>query len=405
MTNDSLFPPQTEEALTDLLRAFAAQGRSVRVAGGGTQLHHVPPFATPNPKPETLKPSVAVSMRGLNRIIHHEPGDLVISVQCGARLADVQAELAKHGQWLPIDPPYADATIGGILATNTSGPRRLAYGTMRDLLIGLRVAGPGGVVTKSGGRVVKNVTGYDVHKLHIGAFGTLGALLEANFKVRPKPDLSALFLLAFDRFVDAHAALLKIHASPLRPVALEALDTGAAEALRNIVGAQHAAPLPGDALALVGVEGTQAVVDRHARDLPSVVGATQGSPLRVDGAAAAALWSALRDLPERRKAFVRVRVGAKPHDLPGVLAGCIPRASAWARAGTGLAWLDLDPAPGLPDRIAAWHAKAAAAGGYAVVESAPVGMPGREQLPWNIPERPLSALERKIREACGGNVS
>ena len=358
--------PETEAALADFIR----ESGPVLAFGRGTKRHH-----GPAPAPGASE----VSLEKLNRIVAYEPGDLVVSVQAGARLADLQAELAKHGQWLPIDPPYADATIGGILATNSSGPRRLAYGTMRDHVLGARVVGPDGGVTKSGGRVVKNVTGFDLHKLHIGAFGTLGIVTEANFKLRPRPDVSAVIVLPCRSFEEAHARLLEVHASPLRPVALEALDAGATARLRKLV--PH---LPsGESIGLVGVEGTRSVLERHLRDLRT--------PEALEGARAEALWSGLRDLPER--SLVRVRLASKPHDLPKLLATCAGRI---ARVGSGVAWMELQPASDLPERIAGWNAAAAALGGYAVVESAPLDLPGRERLPWGVP---ANTLMRAIRES------
>jgi glycolate oxidase FAD binding subunit len=123
----------------------------------------------------------------MNRVLEHAAGDLVVRVEAGARLRDVQAELAKAGQWLAIDPPESDATIGGIIAANSSGPRRLRYGTARDLLIGITYVLPDGTVAKSGGKVVKNVAGYDLNKLFVGSLGTLGLIAEAIFRLHPLP--------------------------------------------------------------------------------------------------------------------------------------------------------------------------------------------------------------------------
>ena len=125
-----------------------------------------------------------------------EPGDLTITVEAGATLAEVQAALAPHGLFLPIDAPYPDrATIGGILAVNAFGASRLGYGTARDWLIGLTVVDAAGRLTKGGGKVVKNVTGYDLPKLHLGALGTLGILAEATFKVAPLPEAERTVLV------------------------------------------------------------------------------------------------------------------------------------------------------------------------------------------------------------------
>ncbi|MBC8134736.1 MAG: FAD-binding oxidoreductase [Fibrella sp.] len=130
-----------------------------------------------------------IETSGLNRIVAVEPGDLTITVEAGATLTDVQAALRPHGLFLPLDPPHPEsATIGGILATNAFGASRLGYGTARDWLIGLSVVNAQGRLVKGGGKVVKNVTGYDIPKLHIGALGTLGILAEATFKVAPLPE-------------------------------------------------------------------------------------------------------------------------------------------------------------------------------------------------------------------------
>jgi glycolate oxidase FAD binding subunit len=351
------------------LAAIVLEGRPIHVQGSGSKRHHGPgPSGSPDP----------VSMKRFSRISAYEPGDLVATVQAGTRLADLQAELAKRNQWLPIDPPYADATIGGLLATNSSGPRRLGYGTLRDHLLGTRVMGVDGGITRSGGRVVKNVTGYDLHKLHVGAFGTLGILLEASFKLRPRPAISAAFVIPCASVREAHDLLLRVHDSPLRPSALEAIDGR----LKHIVD--------GDAFALVGVDGSRPVIDRHYRELKAMAPKIG----LLEGPVADPLWNALRKLPEALKDFVRVRLGARPHDLPKLL----PEAPLWISVGSGLARADVEPGPEVARRIRQWHEKAAALGGYAVVESAPAGMPDRDRLPWGETGQPLHKGLKDLRD-------
>ena len=355
--------PQTEEELVEIVR----RGKPVHAVGNGTKQHHGPPAA---PAAET------VHLWNLNKILSYEPGDMVVSVQAGAKLADLQATLAKERQWLPLDPPYSDATVGGILATNSSGPRRFGYGTARDLLIGERVVHADGTVTKGGAKVVKNVTGYDLHKLHVGAFGTLGLITEAHFKLRPRPEASGTVVFPCASVPEAHELLLKILASKLRPVALEAVD----RRLRHVVDAP--------ALAIVGVEGSRPVLDRHYREMRDL-----GRPLGVfEGDRADPLWTALKKLPEALKDFVRVRIGAKPNDLPNVL----PSAPLWVRAGSGLAWADVDPEDEVARKVVDWHHKAAKFGGYAIVESAPFDLAGREKLPWAIAP---DALQRALQQS------
>ena len=351
------------------LAAIVREGKPLHAQGSGTKQHHGPAAAAG---------AEAVGLRGLDRITAYEPGDLVVCAQAGLRLADLQAELAKHNQWLPLDPPYPEATLGGILATNSSGPRRLGYGTMRDHVIGMSVIGHDGGLTRSGGRVVKNVTGYDLHKMHIGAFGSLGLIVEANFKVRPLPEISAAAVFACDSVAAAHALLLKVAASPLRPVALEALDGR----LKHIVD--------GKALAIVGIEGSRPILERHCRELEKI-GGKSGI---LEGARAEPLWTALRKLPAGLKDFVRVRIGAKPQDLPKLL----PQAPMWVQAGVGIARIDLAPEGDLVKKIQQWNERAAARGGYAVVESAPLDLKDREKLPWGGPADALMRSIQRVRD-------
>jgi glycolate oxidase FAD binding subunit len=385
--------PTTEAQLAELVRAAAGEGRSLVTEGAGTKRHHGP-----------AAPAEArrVSLRGLARVTAHEPADLILSVQAGARLADVQRVLAAHDQWLPVDPPYAGATIGGVLATNSAGPRRLGHGTIKDALLGLRVLGADGQVTKSGGRVVKNVSGYDLHRPQVGAFGTLGVILEAHFKVSARPEASAVWALACPTLGDAHALLLEVGASALRPVALEALDAPEAALARA-----RGAALPGGAghaVAVVGVEGTRASLGRHARDLAPHAARGAGAAVLVERPAVDALWAALADLPSAHAGDVRVRLGARPHDLPALLAALeLDRAAArgvTVRAGVGLVCLSLAPdAPGLTALVGRWGRLAAARGGYAVVESAPLALPDRAALPFGAGAQGVDGPGAALRRA------
>jgi glycolate oxidase FAD binding subunit len=358
--------PETEEELAGIVR----EGHPVQVYGSGTKRHY---------GPSSGAEAQPVCLRKLSKITAYEPGDLVVTVQAGVRLVDLQAELAKRNQWLPIDPPFAEATIGGILATNSSGARRYGYGTLRDHLLGTRSVGADGVVTRSGGRVVKNVTGFDLHKLHVGAFGSLGVVTEASFKLRPKPEISAAFVFPCASVDEAHDLLLKVYGSSLRPVALEALDGR----LKHIID--------GAALAIVGVEGTRPVIDRHYRELRDL------APRLgiLENERAEPLWNALRKLPDALKDYVRVRIGAKPHELKKLL----PQAPLWISAGTGIARADLESAGDLHFSLRRMADKTAALGGYLVTESAPPTMANRDKLIWAAPgEQPLMKGIRAMRD-------
>ncbi len=381
--------PTTEAELADVIREARAAGHALATEGGGSKRSFGPAASTG---------ARVVSLARLDRVVAHEPGDMLLTVEAGARLADVQRALAVHDQWLPLDPPFGGvSTIGGILATNSSGPRRAGYGTAKDHLLGLRVVGADGQATKSGGRVVKNVSGYDLHRLQVGAFGALGAISLAHFKVSTRPEVSALWVLPCETFGAAHRVLLEIGATALRPVALEALD--AAEAAHLGMPGMAAGTV---ALAVVGLEGSRASFDRHARELATFAGrGGAGHPRLVERPDVDALWDALRELPAAHAAHVRVRIGARPHDLPELLAA-LERPDAvgvTVRAGVGLAAVSLAPAGDaapLAELIARWHRLAAARGGYAVVESAPSALQNRATLPFGAPsaEGPAAALRR-----------
>src|SRR5262249_41100786 len=150
---------------------------------------------------------VSISTQNLTRVLHYEPQDLTISVEAGITYCALSNMLAENRQMIPLDPAFAgSATVGGILAANTSGPRRRLYGTARDLVIGMKFATLEGKLVQSGGMVVKNVAGLDMAKLMIGSFGTLAAIAVANFKLLPMPEVERTFLMAFAELPDAIVA-------------------------------------------------------------------------------------------------------------------------------------------------------------------------------------------------------
>jgi glycolate oxidase FAD binding subunit len=205
--------PNNAQSVANLLAEAAERGQAVAPVGGGTAL------ALGN-IPERI--DLALSTANLGGVIDYEPTDLVLSVGAGARFADVQAVLAEHGQRLPLEAPGGEAaTIGGLIATALAGPRRLGSGTLRDLLIGIAVAHPSGTVSKAGGMVVKNVTGYDLTRVYHGSLGTLGVIVSANFKVLPLPRFEGTVVARFDASGSAFVAATAVRLSGVQPVALE----------------------------------------------------------------------------------------------------------------------------------------------------------------------------------------
>jgi glycolate oxidase FAD binding subunit len=210
-------PASTVEAAA-LLRAAAELHLTVVPRGSGSRIGWAP-------RPRTC--DLIVDTCRLDQVIEHAAGDLVVTVQPGVRLDELQGKLAAEGQRLALDPP-GGGTIGGILATNVTGPLRFRFGAPRDLLIGITVVIANGTVAKAGGKVVKNVAGYDLGKLFAGSYGTLGLITQATFRLHPAPAASATVSLECPDPQSAQAAALTIASSPLAPSAVE-LDWPSAE--------------------------------------------------------------------------------------------------------------------------------------------------------------------------------
>ena len=175
---------------------------------------------------------VAVSLARLNRIVHYDPGDLTLGVEGGVSLAQLQETLASQNQFLPTNPPYAsEARLGGLVATNLNGPWRYAYGSWRDFVLGMRVVTGDGTLVRTGGRVVKNAAGYDLAKLFVGSLGTLGIIVEVNFRVFPRPATTVTWVIGFNELSAALTTSTRIVHSVLQPAAMELLDSAAAELL------------------------------------------------------------------------------------------------------------------------------------------------------------------------------
>jgi glycolate oxidase FAD binding subunit len=203
-------PASTPEAAA-VLRATAALGLSVVPRGGASRLSWGCP-------PRTC--DLIASTRRLDQIVEHAAGDLVATMQAGVRLDDLQARLASEGQRLALDPP-GSATIGGLIATNVAGPLRFRYGAPRDLLIGITIVRADGTVAKAGGKVVKNVAGYDLGKLFAGSYGTLGLITEATFRLHPLPAASTYITCEADDLISATTLVQSAANSPLAPAAIE----------------------------------------------------------------------------------------------------------------------------------------------------------------------------------------
>jgi len=204
--------PSSTREVSEVMRASAAHGLTVVPRGRGTKLSWgLPPTSV----------DLVVDVSAMDQVLDHAAGDLIVSTQAGARLADVQETLASGGQRLAVDETVPGTSIGGAVAANTSGPSRLVAGTLRDLLIGITVVRADGVVAKAGGRVVKNVAGYDLGKLMIGSFGTLAVVTEAVFRLHPLPETRQWVTVPVEDAVQAQQLVLAVVHAQAVPTAVE----------------------------------------------------------------------------------------------------------------------------------------------------------------------------------------
>jgi glycolate oxidase FAD binding subunit len=347
------FYPETEAEVAEILVQANRQKWAVDIRGGGTKQT----MAGVMPEIEAV-----VYSQKLDKVIDYTPEDLTITVQAGMPFDRLSQILAENGQWLPLDPPFAEnATVGGVIATDVSGPKRLLYGTARDLLIGAKFGLADGSTGKSGGRVVKNVTGYDLHKLMIGSFGTLGMLTELTFKVLPKPQSARWGIATFEEADTALVVARNIARSNLSPAALEVLRTNrgwelffAAEGLAVAVNNQ-----------LAGMQ-----------NLCEKAGATE--TLLHDEEVSQRCWDNLRRQIDSKQTVLRF--GTRPTDTALAVKLIqehliITNHSIQSRAGVGLTYLYHERSRPTIDYLVEFtaivRAEMAKIGGNLVVESAP----------------------------------
>src|SRR5580693_2683271 len=365
------FPASTQEA-SALLRAAAAFNLAVVPRGAGTGLGWGPPASACD---------LVIDLQAMDRVIEHAAGDLVARVQAGATIGHLASVLGAAGQELALDVP-ADATVGGVVATGTAGPRRFRYGAPRDLLIGITAVRADGVVAHSGGKVVKNVAGYDIGKLLAGSQGTLALITEATFRLHPVPPAAAWVTAEFgpeDRAAAA-AAVAAAAGSVLVPSAVE-LDW------------------PGSRLRVgVLLEGTAAGVADRVRQMSSLLASVGASPAVAD--VPVRWWD---QVPASGAPAVVVRVTFWVSALAGVLEAVAAAASGagvqptvCGAAGAGLLYACLDPGTG-PQQAAQFVAtlreRVAGPRGGVVVLAAPAEMAASAYA-----EVPGAALMRAVKD-------
>jgi len=386
--------PGTVDEVAAVVRETAAAGAAVVPWGGGTAVSVGEPPS---------RAGIVLGLRRLSRLLEHEPGDLTATVEAGHTLAALQATLRARGQWLSLDPPDAErATVGGVVAANAAGPRRQLYGTVRDLLIGLTVVTAEGAVVRGGGKVVKNVAGYDLPKLFVGSRGTLGIIVDATFKLRPVPDDERLVAVGFDRLKDCGAAARTLLAGDLIPSTLDVVDHAAACALG----------LAGGPALVIGFDGLGEQVEWQVAEFTALVGSLGGGDVATLPPSA---WSRLTTLAPEAVALPAAVMSLSV--LPTLVVDTMEQGalvarqrglvSAWAAhagvgAVTGALQAGADSAA-VTAVLAEWRTIARAGGGHASLTWAPLGV--KAQLPaWDDAGAAGRIMQRIKAQLDPGNV-
>jgi glycolate oxidase FAD binding subunit len=257
--------PASVDELSSTLKRINAAKQAAVIWGGGTRMH------VGN---KIDRYDVAVDMTGLNQIVDYRPPDLVVVAEAGMTLSALQAELGKNNQRLPFDVQSPDtATIGGSLASNSVGPLRGRYGGVRDFVIGMSLVQADGTQTKSGGSVVKNVAGYDMARLHIGALGTLGAITTVAFKIGPVPQVMRTVVAWFDSAESAAVAGMRITNGPFMPEAVTLVAGKRAAAHAGELAAQNSGTASDNAvMLLIALADGPATVERQLSDTAAMLG-------------------------------------------------------------------------------------------------------------------------------------
>ena len=313
------FPHDIEE-LSEIVKLAESERWRLIPAGAGTWL-------TVGNRPVQFH--LVVSTASMNRVLDYQPADLTATLQAGCSLADFNAQAAQHRQFIPLNPfGAAHSTIGGVIASASSGTLRCAYGTPRDWLVGITVVHSNGGVTKAGGKVVKNVAGYDLNKLYTGSFGSLAMIAEMSFKLRSLPPMEKTLVFYAADAESLCALALKLSDSDVQPAAME-LISPVAELNLPIESSRFALALR----FLNELETVEFQLNEAARighDFDRVV---------MSDANAEAFWAAYHETETDERWAFNLRLSALPADLNDVLkevAEFLPQASWRAHAGNGV---------------------------------------------------------------------
>lgn len=280
--------PRSQKEVEAVVAACSRAGAALVSRGGGAAME------LGNP-PGRLE--VVVCLDRLAQIVELDAANLNVTAEAGVRLTDLQAALAEKHLFLPLDPPHPDRiTVGGLVAANSNGPSRMLYGTVRDWVLGLRVVLASGERIRCGGKVVKNVSGYDMNKLFIGSLGTLGVVTEVTFKLLPIPVKRVTIVGYFRKLAQAAAAVTRTLESQLLPEALDLLDSQA----QGIVAPELGLANQSGYCMMVAVAGSRETVERQVRDFTRLFFENRAAATSVlEGARCAAAWRMIGEVQAR----------------------------------------------------------------------------------------------------------
>jgi len=379
--------PQSQDELAAAVRSAYETSTPLYPIGGGTSLD----FGL-----SAKAPGRGLSLARLNRVIDYPARDMTVTVEAGVTMESLADALAKERQRLPIDVPQADrATIGGVIATNWNGPRRYGEGSLRDFVIGISAVDGRGQPFKGGGRVVKNVAGYDFCKLLTGSLGTLGVITQVTLRLKPIPQQSALVACSLRDAAAAERLLAALVTSKATPAAIELLAGPAWQSDPAFAPFDHGSQ--SRLFLVVGLEGTAVEVEYMTAQLAAEwreLGACE--PLVVGEAAA--LWQRLIEFPAEGESPLVLKANVVPSGTTAIIEAARridPACSIQAHAGNGVVLIKMSkfPAEGLSRALVGNLQPAAAAHhGQVIVLSNPSGAEMTHQSVWGATDSPLDPM-------------
>lgn len=410
-TPGAVVRPGSATEVAEIVRFAAAEKLAIVVCGARTKLDmgYAPSHY-----------DLAMDMTRMDRVVAYDPGDLTLSVEAGVRMHALGQTLAGHQQFLPLAVPYsAQTTIGGLVASGVDSPLRQFYGTARDFLLGMEFVTGDGVAAKSGGRVVKNVTGYDIHKLMIGSLGTLGVITRVNFKTFPLPTRPRGFVARFATADRAFDMRNRVARSVLAPLTTEILSPGVAGLFESEAGLRYEpTPMPAGVIShkewavTIGYAGNEEVLERYSTDLCRMAEEAGATGVAV-------LAENVRPAFNRKREFIPIALETSPATsivkisvLPARMAETLEHAKGTAESnslpwvamarGVGVIYFALLPAS--RDEVAevrtatatdAIHVASAEMGGHSTIPWCPAEWKSKLKI-WGLP-RPDFAQMQKLK--------